>query len=257
MWTRVTACPVGPEARDWIERSTAWLADEFGPAPLLRDPVLPTAEHFPGPYAGTPAEIRGLVQRICKVAGVHPETITVEIEPDSGEDAMVAELGLTSRSRYAAGHYRLREGLAVIGIDQRMAARPMALVATIAHELGHVRLLGEGRISTEREDHEPLTDLLTVYFGLGVFSANSAFATTRTHRQQSWQRLGYLSEQQFGYGLACYAWLRGERKPDWAGQLTTNPRAYLRHGLRYLRLHGPGPELEALREALPQGLADD
>ncbi|MEY9943407.1 hypothetical protein [Kitasatospora sp. GAS1066B] len=252
MWTRLAACPVGADARVWIERSTAWLADEFGPGPLLREPVLPTAEQFPGPYAGTPDEIRRLVGTIRTVVGVHPEVITVEIEPDSGEDAMVAELGLTSRSRYAAGHYRRRDGLAVIGIDQRMAARPTALIATIAHELGHVRLLGEGRISRTREDHEPLTDLFTVYFGLGVFAANSAFTTSRNHRQQSWQRLGYLSERQFGYALACYAWLRGERKPSWARLLSTNPRAYLRHGLRYLQQHGPGPELAAVRAALPE-----
>jgi len=38
----------------------------------------------------------------------------------------------------------------------------------------------------------------------------------------------------FGYGLACYAWLRGERRPTWADHLDTNPRSYLRSGLRYL-----------------------
>ncbi|MCX4749825.1 hypothetical protein OG455_30650 [Kitasatospora sp. NBC_01287] len=247
---RAAACPVGDGPREWIERSTAWLAGEFGPAMPLREPVLPTAEQFPGPYSGTPAEIRRLVGRICGFTGVHPELVTVEIEPDDGEAAMVAELGLTSRSRFAAGHYRRREGQVVIGIDQRMAARPVALVATIAHELGHVRLLDEGRISAAREDHEPLTDLFTVFAGLGVFTANSAFTTTRDHRQRSWQRLGYLSEQQFGYGLACYAWLRGEQRPGWDRHLTTNPRAYLRQGLRYLRRHGAGPELTAARGLL-------
>jgi hypothetical protein len=242
--------PVGREEQDWIERSMAWLAAEFGPDPLLRDPVLPTAEYFPGPYAGTEPEIRRLVGRICAFSGVDPEVVTVEVEPDDGETAFAAELGLTSRSQYAAGHYRRRDGRAVIGIDQRMGAHPVALVATIAHELGHVRLLDEQRISPQRPDHEPLTDLLTVYFGLGVFSANSAFTTTQDHRRRSTQRLGYLAEQQYGYGLACYAWLRGEAKPSWARHLTTNPRAYLKQGLRHLHAHPPGPELTAARAAL-------
>jgi hypothetical protein len=39
---------------------------------------------------------------------------------------------------------------------------PKALVATIAHELGHVLLLGDGRVATQQQDHEPLIYLLTV-----------------------------------------------------------------------------------------------
>jgi hypothetical protein len=63
----------------------------------------------------------------------------------------------------------------VIGIRDDQAARPVALVSTLAHELGHVLLLADGRISAQQQDHEPLTDLLTIFFGLGIFSANAAF----------------------------------------------------------------------------------
>lgn len=38
----------------------------------------------------------------------------------------------------------------------------------------------------------------------------------------------------FGYGNACYAWLRGEENPDWARYLDTNPRVYMKNGLGYL-----------------------
>jgi hypothetical protein len=82
----------------------------------------------------------------------------------------------------AAGHHRVREGRSVTGIRADLARRPMSLVATIAQELGHVLLLADGRISRERQDHEPLTDLLTVFFGLGVFTANAAFEQSRETR---------------------------------------------------------------------------
>ena len=62
--------------------------------------------------------------------------------------------------------------------------------------LGHVHLLGHGRIDDEAEDHEPLTDLLTVLFGMGVFTAN---AVIREHHWDAgpvsgWSinRRGYL-----------------------------------------------------------------
>jgi hypothetical protein len=38
----------------------------------------------------------------------------------------------------------------------------------------------------------------------------------------------------FGYGLACYARLRDERRPGWAKYLDTNPRAFMKRGLRHL-----------------------
>jgi len=104
--------------------------------------------------------------------------------------------------------------------------------------VGHALLLSAGRGSSDRDDHEPLTDLLTVFFGLGVFTANAAFEYRReprgdySHRRAS--RLGYLTEPMYGYGLARYAWLRGEVDPGWASYLDTNPRTFFKRGARYL-----------------------
>ncbi|MFE3498513.1 hypothetical protein [Kitasatospora sp. NPDC059160] len=232
-------CPVEPDERVWIEESMAWLAAEFGRGVLDRAPVLPTADFFPGPYRGSAEDIRGVIAQICGYLDVPPNRLTIEIEPDDGEQAMVDQLRLNHSSRSAAGHYRRENGRPVIAVDQRQAARPVALVATVAHELGHVRLLDEQRISRDRRDHEPLTDLLTVHFGLGVFTANSAFEFRRSDRGWSSSRLGYLSERMLGYALACYAHRRGETGPDWARHLTTNPRAYLKQGLRYLARNPP------------------
>ncbi|GAB7184258.1 hypothetical protein ATKI12_4089 [Kitasatospora sp. Ki12] len=227
-------CPVGPEERVWIEESMAWLTAEFGREVLDRAPVLPTAEFFPGPYEGSEEDVRRVITRLCGYLGVAPERLTVEIEPDDGERGMADDLGLAYESRSAAGHYRRENGRPVIAVAQRQAARPVALVATVAHELGHVRLLDEQRITSDRRDHEPLTDLLTVHFGLGVFTANSAFDFSQDNHGWSYSRLGYLTERMFGYALACYAHLRGETDPAWARHLATNPRAYLKQGLRYL-----------------------
>jgi hypothetical protein len=101
-----------------------------------------------------------------------------------------------------------------------------------------VLLLGDGRLLGTEPDHEPLTDLLTVYFGAGIFTANSAFEFYNwTYGQmQGWQasRLGYLSEPELGYALACYAWLRNERNPRWARFIAPNVGPYFKDGLHFL-----------------------
>jgi len=118
----------------------------------------------------------------------------------------------------------------------------MSLVATIAHELGHVILLGGGRISRDDKDHEYLTDLITVFFGLGIFTANSAFQFSqwRDHSHQGWRtaRLGYMSEEMFAYSLAAYAWIRNETKPKWSRHLAMNVGHYFKESLKYLEKDG-------------------
>lgn len=175
-----------------------------------------------------------LVAQLCQLMEVDPTTLTVELYGDSGEQDLARAAGLTVRSQGVAGHYRRENGRPVVAIDRTLTS--VRLIATIAHELGHVRL--DGRY--DGADHEPLTDLLTVHFGLGIFTANAAFDFSQDNHWRTVQRLGYLTEPMFGYGLACHAWRRGEIRPAWARHLDTNPRAYVKRGLRHLAKSGVG-----------------
>jgi hypothetical protein len=226
-------CPVDVREQEWIEESMEFFLTRFGDGPLRQAVVLPTPDFFPGPYSGTAADIQPLVTRMCEYMAVDADTVSVELYGESTESDLARVAGLTYQSDSVAGHYRRVDGRALIGIDQTLVATPERLIATIAHELCHVRL-DDGGATRDREDHEPLTDLLTVYLGMGIFTANACFDFTQDNYQRSTRRLGYLTEPMFGYGLACYARLRDERQPSWARFLDTNPRAFLKRGLRHL-----------------------
>jgi hypothetical protein len=218
-----------------------WFIVEFGRDRLYGDVILPTDEYFPGTYVGTREDIVGVVDKLCAHMGISRATVKL-VYDDSDSDGhhdLADRVPLNSSWRGAAGHYRRENGRSVITITAGLARRPTALVATIAHELGHALLLGEGHITTEREDHEPLTDLLAIYCGLGIFSANAAFEYNSDSRRWTTNRLGYLTEPMYGYGLARYAWLRGDTDPRWARFLDTNPRTFLKQGLRFLRESAP------------------
>lgn len=232
-------CPVVEEERSWIDEQMAWFVDQFG-ASWLRSPVvLPTDDFFPGAYTGSKQDVRRVVARLCAYMQVDPERVVIDFhaELDLGE-AIAGIPGASARWAGAAGHYRTVNGKALISLKDSLGRSPMALIATVAHELAHERLLGEGRVAPDRVDQEPLTDLLTVYLGLGIFSANAAFEFSSDAGGWSTRRLGYLTEPMFGYALARYAWLRGEPKPDWAKYLKTNPRSFLKKGLRFLKRSG-------------------
>ncbi|GAA1855911.1 hypothetical protein [Actinomadura bangladeshensis] len=256
-WGRATStdCPVGVPQQAWIEASLAWFVREFGRERAARNVVLPGPDLPSAAYTGTPEQVGALVSRVCGLMGVDPAGITVELFGRAGEDAAA-----TRKERRTVGHYSVRNGRTVIGLDVTEASDAAYLIAVIAHELCHVRLLGEGRISADRKDHERLTDLLTVYFGFGVFTTNAALRfgeaargfsvqplgelderTLNAARNDGFSRLGYLTEREFGYAMACHAWLRREAEPAWAGHLDPGPRAFLWEGLAYLdRVAEPG-----------------
>ena len=106
--------------------------------------MLPTEDYFPGPYVGSRQDVLGVVDRLCAHMGVDRARIDVEHGEATTTRAMSADVPIHSASQGAAGHHRTRSGRSVIGIRDDQAQRPMALVATVAHELGHVLLLGGG-----------------------------------------------------------------------------------------------------------------
>jgi hypothetical protein len=226
-------CPVSEKARLWTEESLQWLHGEFGGDALRGEVLRPETVFPPASYTGSEDDVSVVLRRLCDRMCVPIESVAIEFDddPDVTPDPRVP---VAHRFSGAAGEYHRRGGIAVLAIRRRQLRHPVALAATLAHELAHARLLGEGRIAQGRSDGEQLTDLTTIFFGTGIFTANAAFDFSQT--QSGWQssHLGYLGETLCGYALAYFAYLRSERDPAWAAALDTNPRAYMRQGLRYL-----------------------
>lgn len=234
---------VSDEQKEWLENAFLWLIDEIG-ADILRsvEVILPIEEYFPEPFAGSPSDIRTMVERVCGYMDVDSAKVVVEFFADEDGSRLHPLAAAEETPRHAIGTYHMRGGRYIINLETNQASDPQVLVATIAHELGHVILLGEDRLDPDHPDHEPLTDLLTVFYGMGVFTANSVFTFeqwTNTF-SQGWRagRRGYLDEEMFGYALAMFAYVRNEIKPGWAGFLETNVKSYFKSNLKYLEKTG-------------------
>jgi hypothetical protein len=150
---------------------------------------------------------------------------------------------IEAASRYIAGSGEQRP---IIAINRSLLIDTLTLVASLAHQLGLVILLDGGHMQRDAKGIEPLTDLLTVYLGLGVFTANASrnFRKYQPDGRRGWSmsRLGFLSETVFGYALARFAKERGEVQPAWAKYLSTNLSAWFRQSAAWLRKSSP--ELE-------------
>lgn len=245
--------PINDEDRLWVDEGFRRLEKLLGRRRMLEARVItPTAEDFPDPYDKNSAEsAEKIFARVCTYMQVDRSTVEFELFPDETEELHeILPHWRGTSGKQAAGIYlhameerspdRNDDGKehAVVAIRSSQLKDPLSLVATIAHELGHVILLGGGLMTPKTPDHEPMTDLLTVFLGLGVFNANSAgrFKQYQDGRRAGWsmQRLGYLPEEIFGYALAKFSVERGEEQIDWKRYLSANVLSYFKQSRRWL-----------------------
>jgi hypothetical protein len=131
-----------------------------------------------------------LLQRLCTFMLLDPSRLELSFYSHrETHNLESAHAGESSRSGPAGLfiHPKDRQKL-VIALEDSGLDNPATLTATICHELGHVHLLADHRILPDTPDSEPLTDLLTVFFGAGIFNANAVFQFSQwqSHSHQGW-----------------------------------------------------------------------
>ncbi|TCC60587.1 hypothetical protein E0H73_21945 [Kribbella pittospori] len=223
-------------SRRWIRSSMEWMITEFGRDVVLRPIALPT-DLIPAGYDGSRPAAEELCRRVSERMDLRPDQCALSFE-------LVGDGIRRPAYRRSAAVVKEPSGRWIRGVERNqiqlsptLAADPVALIAIFAHEAGHELLLGSSRISVARRpDHEPLTDLLTVFYGLGIFTANAAYERRPRPNGRGKQPLarGYLREAALSEALAYYALLRGERRPTWDRYLDPPVRRGMRNQLAVL-----------------------
>ena len=239
-WFR-PSCPLPPPAKQWVEERLEWLADQFGRDVFVRRSVIqPTDDYFPDRYDRSFDAVQNLFEQVCGYMDVDSNTVSLRFFKNGSPLYLEDDRG-QAVTNDAAGLYEDDGSRTLIHLDTGQFHEPADLVGTMAHELAHVRLLGEGRVSPDIFDNELLTDLTVVFHGLGIFLANSP--RNWPGQNSFWPgteipRPEYMSMQLFGYALAHAAWLRREEKPEWAYHLRPNARSLFWQSLKYLQKTG-------------------
>ncbi|MCA9023822.1 MAG: hypothetical protein KDA86_01290 [Planctomycetaceae bacterium] len=230
LW-RNTLLSISEEERSWIDYRFDWLIKEFGLDDLREiTVVLPTIEFFPNTYDGSDADVQNILRIVCNTMTVDRTRVRLRFFDDN-----TYVDGINSG---ASGLYAKTRRKEEIWLSTRILEDPMKVVATLSHELAHAKLIGEKRIHPNNDqDHEKLTDLATVYFGMGIFTSNCVLRESYWNAGQmsGWQmeRGGYLSMNEFGYALALFSLARNEPNAGWHCFLRRDVRASLKQGIRF------------------------
>jgi hypothetical protein len=148
--------PVTEEERLWIDGSFVRLGELLG-VERMRDAVvmLPTPEHFPDQYDQSEEALETMFRRVADRMQVDPGTVELQIFDDA-EHTTRSMMPFASGESSGAGGLYAHDGQSrtVIAINGSRMDDPTALVATLAHELGHVILLRPGLVGRDEPDME-------------------------------------------------------------------------------------------------------
>lgn len=223
--------PVEEEERRWIEEAFLYLVNIFGKTETQRRRILiPDRNDFPIRYDGTERCALETLQIVARQMEVDPTLVKLDFYDEELREITAGTPGGIYWGRHEDGHFE-------ISMASRLLDEPEDMVSTLAHEVAHIKLLGENRVD---ENDEKLTDMTTIFFGLGIFTANAAFKTFNV----GWSQSGYLTQMEWGYSLALFAQLRNEKEPSWLKHLCTNVRADFLQSQRFMEIN----RIDLLRE---------
>jgi hypothetical protein len=233
--------PLDYDTRKWYEEKFLWLAQQFKkPRHQDRKIYTPTEIDFPIKWDKSEDAALQAIQIISNSLQINTNELKVEFfdtgmtEFNMGGSTLFLENDKANPS--AAGMYfdKLKNGTYTIALQKKLLEQPDHLISIIAHELCHVKLLGERKIIF---NDEHLTDLATVTFGFGIFNANSSFNFYTQSDRWGYQMTGYMKAPEWAYALALSAFYRKEENPEWKKYLNTTIKKDFERALKYMIHH--------------------
>jgi tetratricopeptide (TPR) repeat protein len=224
--------------KDWIEKNIIWFIETFGLNHLKDDPfILPTKEIFNVDNLYDGIQFQNLFEKICNYWGIDPNEIIVKFFDDMKSKQWSTWI-YTENSTTPAGLfnqiYTTDEKRFKIEIAKSNLSNPALLVNVISHELGHVKLLGSNLIKVNETDMESLTDLSSIFFGFGIFMANTSITT-----DDNWMtKTGYFQSQIISYTNALLCYITEKNYEDYIPYLNENTKALFIGDSNYLKNTG-------------------
>lgn len=229
------------EHRLYFENQFHWLLENFGEGLLTKPIKVPDKSDFPIVFKGEEEQAWETLKIVCAQLDIDSNEVHLDFYSDGKRDINAGVetfyLQASRKAKFAGGLYwgRAEDGKFHIWLNRTALKSPEQLVALLAHELAHARLLGEHKLHTKYDkDHELITEMFCVFSGFGIFNALQAFQINKGFDGWSYSWAGYLRQQSWGYLLALYAYLRNEEKPDWLKFLTPSLKKDFTVSMRWL-----------------------
>jgi hypothetical protein len=216
MWPFKRKPFLDPETADWHIENFEWLVEGFAKSKSLTQSqlVLPKPGFFPNDGETGHALAERIFEQVKQYALIEWPVRLVQREAIRKASRSMFDVN-TGRSILGTFQPSL-DNVPEISYAANLVDEPISLIATLAHELGHLVVHSTAKEPIcEPDEEEFLTDLAAVYLGFGIFLANSAFETEQWRDDamgtQGWRtnRQGYLPESDLVFATALFVLVKG------------------------------------------------
>lgn len=226
---------VTPDDKKWIEENFDWLIKAFSFAKARDLPfILPIYKAASSGKANATDQLQVMLENLCKRWDIDPTSVVLKTFNDLPPKKWYSPF-VPANDNYEgpAGIYQHQfEGTTKkyhIHLAQSILKHNDITTATLTHELAHAKLLGEEYLPEHAPDMEPLTDLACIYFGFGIFLANTCYTD-----RGSMMRMGYLPNPMISYANALLCYITGFDPADVIVFLNSNTRELFKQDYNYL-----------------------
>jgi hypothetical protein len=216
MWPFKRKPFLDPETADWHIENFEWLVSCYATSKALTHSqlILPKPGFFPNDGERGHALAERIFEQVKRYALIDwpVRLVQGDATPKQGRGLFEVSQGRSILGTFSASTDNIPE----ISYAANLVNEPISLIATFAHELGHLLVHGAPKaIICEADEEECLTDLAAIYLGFGVFLANTAFESEQWRDDasgtQGWRtnRRGYLPEADIVFALALFVTVKG------------------------------------------------
>jgi hypothetical protein len=146
--------PLPENSRKWVEQSFEWLLKTFGEEAVRQRKVLtPHHTDFPIRYNGEIQTAHDTLSIVASAMEVDPAEIHLDFYSEGPSEISKGSvfgdnlyMKGDENAKTAAGLYwgREEDGKYHIWLERKNLLQPEGMVATLAHEIAHIKLLGRG-----------------------------------------------------------------------------------------------------------------
>lgn len=207
-----TKALLSEEDRNFQHACYDWLLKYFGGEDFYNKAqlILPTEEYFPLRVDSAIDAAEITFAQVKKHAGMEDWPCTLQAQEDDPNLVVAPTLVVQNVEHNPHGTFSANgKNEVTITYNPKLAADPIQMVATFAHELSHY-LTGTAPEPPPGgwDNWEFATDICATFLGFGIFVANSAFSFQQYSAvdSQGWKTAGggYLSEAEHSYSLALF-----------------------------------------------------
>ena len=230
-------CPLNLGLKVWTERRFRDIGEELGASHIRQVEVVEPGSELLQAAVNSDDAITLVFEQVCRWMDVSSSSLRLNVMSSDEMAELAASQGASGAAMSLYGIPAVDGEAAQLIVSADLNLDADQLLAMIARGVAHDVLRTRLPDLFAARDQMRIIDLVPVFFGLGIFVANS---TVRDLNGVSGAptRADSLSSEVYGYALALAAWVRGEGMADWTRHLRLDARETMKSGFKFLAKSG-------------------